>query len=88
MEASESLYEGEVCHPDQPSTLELGEFDLDFIQLTYEFLRVGPDGDHIAICEDGYWFPIKEELLPNGWSRGSADHNGGIYSDVTIGVID
>jgi hypothetical protein len=38
MEASESLYEGEVVHPDQPSTLDLGEFDLDFIQLTDQFL--------------------------------------------------
>jgi hypothetical protein len=28
---------------------------VDFVQLTYALLRVGPDGEPIAECLDGWW---------------------------------
>lgn len=37
------------------SALLLGPYP-DFVQLTYEGLRVGPEGEHIANYADGYWY--------------------------------
>jgi hypothetical protein len=43
--ASEAMFEcgGALCGSSQPDSLELGPFE--YVQLTYETLRVGPDGE-------------------------------------------
>lgn len=37
-----------------------------FVQLTYEDLRVGPDGEHLASLLDGYWHIGAS--IEEGWS--------------------
>ena len=84
-EASETLYEGEVVAPDQPERLTIGPFE--FVQLTYEWLRIGPDGEHFAIHRDGLW-EIIEEIPQVGYvqvmDRDTVVTNGMLFSDVTI----
>lgn len=44
----------------------------DFVQLTYDLLRVGPSGDELASFEDGWWKII------------AGDHAGEVFSDAII----
>jgi hypothetical protein len=84
-EASEALYEegGPLSGSEQPQRLELGTFE--FVQLTYEGLRVGPEGEHIAFLVDGLW-RLGVEHVPsgNGWTSFGPAPNGLVFSDVII----
>lgn len=83
--ASEVLYEpgGALYESKQPDSLELGPFD--FVQLTYEGIRVGPDGDHIGFFKDGLW-ALGVETIPLGqsWSKFGPAPNALLFSDVGI----
>jgi hypothetical protein len=95
LSASESLYDGpefgtETPGPlyksNQPETLTLGPFP-DYIELTYEYIRTGPDGEHIAAfdCKRGVWV-----VGVNTEQRGVVnvmkghDPDGTVWSDVVI----
>ena len=51
---------------------EFGPFD--FVQLTYEGLRIAPDGDWLANYTDGFWrltdekLTMSQEELDQEWS--------------------
>jgi hypothetical protein len=88
--ASETLYEegGPLYGSDQPESMKLGPYP-DYIELTYKFLRVGPDGDHLAA------FDAKREVWVVGVDieqRGiitvmkGHDPNGTVWSDITITI--
>lgn len=37
---------------------------VEWVQLTYDELRVSPDGESYAIYHDGYWWPVNEPEVP------------------------
>ena len=94
-EASEALYysaedtggeDGLLHGSDQQDSLVLGPFP-EFIQLTYQYVRVGPDGDHIAAFdpERGVWV-IGIDMMHLGPINvlSGHDQDGMIFSDVVI----
>ena len=75
--------DGPLANSNQPHELTLGPFP-DYIQLTYKFLRVGPEGDHIAVYNDGYW-QVEAKLLKQGLKEAfHIDKDGPLFSDVVI----
>ncbi len=75
-ETCDSLREGEYVSEDQPDVLTFGPFD--FVQLTYEWLRVGPEGEHIAAVDrNGLWRLLDVESAGGGLMSYR-------FSDVTI----
>src|SRR3954468_18711714 len=95
LSASEALYDGPEFGNDtpgplyksnQPDSMVLGPFP-DYIELTYEYVRVGPEGEHIAAfdSERGVWV-----LGVNSTQRGiitqmeGHDPDGTVWSDVVI----
>lgn len=84
--ASEAMYEeGALYGSDQPDFLELGPYE--FVQLTYEGLRVGPDGDHIGFYSHGVWsIGVQHVPIPDapGWRNFGPSPDGLLFSDVTI----
>jgi hypothetical protein len=76
-EAADGLFEGGLAKPDQPERVTLGPFP-DYVQLTYESVRVGPEGEHVAAydVERGVWQLVDEGELDR---RDSA-----VFSDVVI----
>lgn len=72
-ETSEALREQGLVSPRQPDTVEIEIEDStygfgSFVQITYDFVRVGPDGDHIGRHdhENGCWYlfdPVYEGML-------------------------
>lgn len=70
----------ENVHTDE--ILMFGPFD--FVQLTYELLRVGPDGDDIAVInEDNDWILQPDQLARERYPYLEA-HAGKHFSDVII----
>lgn len=59
---SDALFENFNLPEDAEHDRKLGPFD-EFVQLTYEGLRVGPDGDHIAYFDytRGAWFIERDD---------------------------
>lgn len=47
-----------------------------FVQLTYELLRYGPDGNDLAVLDDGGWVLTGDDI--------SGVHAGKRFSDVTL----
>ncbi len=85
-EASEAMYEegGALFGSKQPDSLELGPFD--YVQLTYDHLRVAPDGDPIGFFTDGRLWSVGVERIPlddKWWSVGPAP-DGLLFSDVVL----
>jgi hypothetical protein len=68
--------------PERPKEPVVLRFDTTFAQLTYDLLRVGPDGDDVAFYDqergqwrlagdwpnDGQWHEIREHLSEAGYS--------------------
>lgn len=46
-------FERNESHPQGQAHAELGPFE--WIQVTYNTLRISPDGQEIAVYVDGYW---------------------------------
>ncbi len=84
--ASEAMFEcgGALCGSSQPDSLELGPFE--YVQLTYETLRVGPDGELIAFfTEAGVWSVGVQRIPLNGdWSSIGPTPDGLLFSDVVL----
>lgn len=97
LSASESLYDGPdfgtptpgpLYQSDQPEMMTLGPFP-DYIELTYEYLRVGPEGDHLAAfdSERGVWvLGIDSERVGVINVMKGHDPNGTVWSDIAIRV--
>lgn len=97
LSASESLYDGPefgasqpgpLYGSDQPDRMTLGPFP-DYVELTYEYLRVGPDGDHIAAfdTERGVWVVgVTSEQHGIVTEMKGHDPDGTIWSDIVITV--
>lgn len=83
--ASDAMYEegGALFGSEQPDGLELGPFE--YVQLTYETVTVGPDGDPIGFFTDGLWSVGVERIPLNDkwWSVGPAP-DGLLFSDVVL----
>jgi hypothetical protein len=72
-EASDALYEAGLVRPFQPNTFNLD--CQDFVQLTYDQVRLGPDGDvHIAAFD----------YASSCWRINLPEHEGFLFSDVVI----
>lgn len=79
---------GPGCPPD---ALALGPFP-DYVELTYAYLRVGPDGEHIAVYDEarGGWV-VGVELRTAGIVtvlNGKGQAEAPVFSDVAITVQD
>jgi hypothetical protein len=78
----------EVEEPDvdlskQPEEITLGPFE--FVQLTYEGLRVGPNGEHIAFLKDGLWhLGVEHTPIGNGWESFGPASDAALFSDVSM----
>jgi hypothetical protein len=84
--ACDALYEpgGPLADSTQVDALQLGPYP-DYIELTYGWLRVGHDGEQIALFKDGVW-RVGLERIPQGngaWTIG-ASPNALLFSDVAI----
>lgn len=55
------LYESEVVPVGEPDIVTLGPFE--YVELTYQHLRVDPDGEQIGGFRDGYWW-LKGDNYP------------------------
>lgn len=87
--ASEALYDdgGPLVGSDQVDMLTLGPFPDDYVELTYEYLRVAPDGDHVAAfdIERGVWVVgVDSKLRGVVTVLNGPDPNGLVFSDVVI----
>jgi hypothetical protein len=59
----------------QPGGEIIREFEVEeFVQTTFEQLRVGPEGDVIGYFEDGVWRLLDEQ--PDRW-----------YTDLTVSAV-
>jgi len=77
-------------------TLERGRDDIepvilgpfDWVQVTYDTVRIPPDGETILMFSEGDWYPIKESKINNYWSKIQADTSSEEYwSDLIIGAV-
>lgn len=83
-ECSEALFENGTVPPEHVESLTIGPFD--FVQMTYEWFRVGPEGDHVAVHKDGLWYIVADEdrdgpVMNSDTVRTKDDL---IFSDITI----
>ena len=84
--ASDALYEdgGPLAGSDQADTLQLGPYR-EHIDITYEWIRVGHDGDPVGVFADGVW-KVGLERIPRGknvWHVGPSP-NALIFSDFAV----
>lgn len=95
-QTSEAQYEEQDGHPapvpaNQPDSLYLGEFDIDFVQLTYSWLRIGPDGDHIAVLDNSGFWRLEQDGIKLAEQNGNWTdyaYGAGLFTDIGIGVED
>lgn len=72
------------CGSEDRFSLTYGPFE--FVQLTYDSLRVGPDGDEVGYFKDGFWYfhPNIESLSGKNIFGGTPGTKDDRYSDVVI----
>lgn len=84
--ASDALYEdgGPLAGSGQVDAMQLGPY-LDHVDVTYEWIRIGHDGDPVAVFADGVW-KVGLERIPQGGSvwRTAASPNALIFSDFAV----
>ena len=87
--ASDAMFDehGPLHGREQIDSLTLGPFP-SYVELTYEFLRVGPNGDNIAAFADGFW-KVGFERTSHGdtCTITTVSDNALIFSDVTISCV-
>ena len=81
--ASDALYEQGFVPLEQPDSVELGPFP-DYVEITYEYLRVGPDGEHVASFADGLWVIGYDSETHGHWTRLTPAEHGARFSDIVI----
>ena len=86
MHASEAVFANNALVDGQADELHLGDFA--WVELTYQYLRVSPDGEHLAVFDGQYWVVgcefERDGLIIRAEGVGASD--GARFSDVMLTV--